>query len=63
MEIEDFQKCPYYSCEDITPWHGDIFDHPTYQVFCSKNGEKEKIFHIHCCRCSFFKNRKEVKIK
>lgn len=56
MEIEDLKKCPHYSCEDVTSWHGDVFDHPTYQVFCSKSGKKKKIFHIHCFRCSFFKN-------
>ena len=57
------EKCPYYSYEDVTPWHGDVFDHPNYQTFCSKNGEKEKIFQIQCFKCSVFKNNIENEMK
>lgn len=39
--------CKYLKTEDITPWHGDVFDHPDYKYTCEKR-EKEVIPFIHC---------------
>ena len=47
------EKCPYYSYEYTTSWHNDVFDHPDYSDFCSKNGEKKEI--VTCSRCSYNK--------
>lgn len=49
------ENCPHYSYKDVTPWHGDVFDHPSYQSYCSKDGKDKPIYLIHCVRCSFFK--------
>ena len=50
------ERCPYFSAEDATPWHGDVFDHPSYDYFCSKNGAKKQVYGIHCYRCEVLKN-------
>lgn len=39
--------CKYLKIEDVTPWHGDVFDHPDYKYTCEKC-EKEVIPFI-CC--------------
>ena len=28
--------CKYLKTEDVTPWHGDVFDHPDYKYICEK---------------------------
>ena len=46
------ERCPYFSVEDTTPWHGDIFDHPDYKYFCLKNNKKKEIIpSISCKKC------------
>ena len=30
--------CKHLQTEDITPWHGDVFDHPDYKYTCEKCG-------------------------
>ena len=48
----EYENCKYYTVEDTTPWHGDVFDHPEYKYFCSKNDRmKEIIPFISCKRC------------
>ena len=39
--------CKNLIIEDITPWHGDVFDHPDYKYTCKLTGE-EVIACIHC---------------
>ena len=29
----EYEHCQYYTVEDTTPWHGDVFDHPEYKYF------------------------------
>lgn len=43
-------NCKYLKQEDTTPWHGDVFDHPTYIFICKKNG-REVSQSLHCKRC------------
>lgn len=33
--------------KDVTPWHGDVSDHPDYQYTCQKTG-KEVIPFLQC---------------
>lgn len=42
--------CEFLKKEDITGWHGDVFDHPSYKTTCELDG-KEIIPVIHCKRC------------
>lgn len=32
--------CKYLKTEDITPWHGDVFDHPDYKYTCENVKKK-----------------------
>ena len=32
-------ECINLIMKDITPWHGDVFDHPEYQPICRLTGE------------------------
>ena len=50
------ERCPYFSAEDTTPWHGDVVDHPSYDYFCSRSGVKKQVYGIHCYRCEVLKN-------
>ena len=48
----EYENCKYYTVEATTPWHGDVFDHPEYKYFCSKNNQmKEIVPFISCKRC------------
>ena len=38
-----YEDCSYFEAEDITPYHGDVFGHPNYAYFCTKNGIKKEI--------------------
>ena len=42
-------KCKYFESKDITPWHGDVLDHPTYQLFC--NLYNRETTRYTCSRC------------
>ena len=39
--------CKNLITEDITPWQGDVFDHPDYKYICKLIG-REVITCIHC---------------
>ena len=48
----EYENCKYYTVEDTTPWHGDVFDHPEYKHFCSKDNKKKEIIpYLSCRRC------------
>lgn len=32
--------CKHLNTEDITPYHGDVYDHPEYKYTCKKSIEK-----------------------
>ena len=51
--IVDYEQCEFFHSEDVTPWHGDVFDHPVYHDFCLKNGEKKELIYPlgQCKRC------------
>lgn len=48
-----YEDCSYFEAEDITPYHGDVFGHPNYAYFCTKNGIKKEIKfpYIQCKKC------------
>lgn len=41
------EVCKYLNTEDVTPWQGDVFDHPEYKNTCQLTG-KEIIPFLHC---------------
>lgn len=46
--------CKFLIIEDITSYHGDVFDHPTYKYTCKKCN-KEVLPYI-CCNKERCKN-------
>lgn len=50
FKVVVMEDCKYLKTEDVTPWHGDVFDHPDYKHTCEKIG-REIIPFIHCKRC------------
>lgn len=52
----NYNNCPFREQEDITPYRGDVFDHPTYAFFCLKDGKKE-ITNIKCRNCDYITER------
>lgn len=51
-------KCIYFSYEDTTPWHGDVFDHPDYEYYCLVGEKKKKIFPWTCSGCPYYEEKK-----
>lgn len=49
----DYEHCKHFKYEDVTPWHGDVFDHPSYATFCTKTGKKRQLIYPEgqCKRC------------
>lgn len=48
-----YEKCEHCLQKDATSWHGDVFDHPEYKFFCTKNGEERELIYPEgqCRRC------------
>lgn len=44
----EYENCEYFSCKLIDD---DIFGHPDYEYYCSKNGEPKITYGIKCIRC------------
>lgn len=52
-------KCKYLKIEDVTPWHGDVFDHPEYKYCCTLKN-KELLFGIlQCHNCTKYDRRED----
>lgn len=41
--------CKHFENIDITSWHGDVFDHPSYQSFCHL--KNKNTFRYWCAQC------------
>lgn len=52
-------ECPYLHAEDITPWHGDVFDHPNFRYTCLKDPEHPKELILQDRQCARCKLRQE----
>lgn len=57
----DYENCEYFVTEDVTPYHNDVFDHPQYDYFCTKNGKKTPLYYPagQCGRCLKKNNKGE----
>ena len=49
-------SCIHLIKVDKTPWHGDVFDHPIYEFYCSYTpGDNIKLPHQYICKnCKYF---------
>lgn len=48
-------ECKNLKKEDITPWHGDVFDHPHYRYICKITGKE--VIKYFCCNnktCKYY---------
>lgn len=36
----NLKDCEFLKKEDITGWHGDVFDHPSYKTTCELDGKE-----------------------
>lgn len=52
-----FMECKYHKIEDVTSWHGDIFDHPDYKYYCTRQDKTKEIFSWTCLYCPFYKEK------
>ena len=52
-------ECKYLKIEDTTPWHGDVFDHPTYKYYCVKNGKKLIFGILQCHKCPYYEKENQ----
>ena len=55
--------CENLKKEGVTPWHGDVFDHPCYKYICKLSG-KEVLTYFRCNEsCKEYKPMQEHKEK
>lgn len=54
--------CENIIVKDSTSWHGDVFDHPSYEHICKLTG-KQVIPYIHCKpkRCKNYKTSNDTR--
>lgn len=50
--------CKHLITKDITPWHGDVFDHPVYEYTCKLS--KRKVMPLVNCKIKCCENYKPV---
>lgn len=50
--------CKNLIIKDITPWHGDVFDHPVYEYTCKLT--KRKVVPCFSCKSKCCKNYEPV---
>lgn len=57
---EIMSNCKNLITEDVTPWHGDVFDHPNYKYTCKLNNS-EVIPCLHCnnTRCKHYEPQED----
>lgn len=59
MEVIMDNECKYLKIEDVTTWHGDVFDHPSYKYHCIEKN-KDLLFGIlQCHKCTKYDRRED----
>lgn len=53
-------ECKYFKAEDVTPWHGDVFDYPDYKYYCTQQDKTKEIFPWTCSKCPLYKEKENV---
>ena len=57
--MADYEKCEYFEAVENT-LESTVFDHPNYTYYCSKSGERKKIFFPDgCCNRCLSNNTKQ----
>ena len=50
-------ECKYLEIEDVTPYQGDVFDHPCYKYHCTEKNKDLPFGIFQCHKCTKYKNR------
>lgn len=50
-------ECEYFKIEDVTPWHGDVFDHPSYKYHCTEKNKDLPFGILQCHKCTKYDRR------
>lgn len=58
FEVNYMTDCKNLIIKDITPWHGDVFDHPVYEYTCKLT--KRKVVPCFSCKSKCCKNYEPV---
>lgn len=54
-------ECKYFKTEDVTSWHGDVFDHPDdYKYYCTQQDRIKEIFPWTCSKCPHYKEKETI---
>lgn len=48
--------CKYLIADDVSGWHGSVFDHPDYEYTCSKTGN-EVSPRLRCRACDEYEEK------
>lgn len=46
----NYTECKYFLSEDVTGWHNDVYDHPSYKTYCTRDGGKRELI-LPCNQC------------
>ena len=52
-------ECKYLKIEDITPWHGDVFDHPSYKYHYTEKNKDLPFGILQCNKCTKYDRRED----
>jgi hypothetical protein len=52
-------ECKYLKIEDVTFWHGDVFDHPSYKYYCTKKNKDLPFGILQCHKCTKYDSRED----
>lgn len=61
--FKDYTDCKYFESEYTGDWHSDVYDHPDYTNYCTRTGEKRKLWcaGIQCNRCGEYKDEEIIR--
>jgi hypothetical protein len=59
MEVIMDNECKYLKIEDVTLWHGDVFDHPSYEYYCTKKNKDLPFGIFQCHKCTKYDRRED----
>lgn len=50
-------ECKYLKIEDVTPWHEDVFGHPSYKYYCTEKNKDLSFGIFQCHKCTKYKEK------
>ena len=50
-------ECKYLKIEDVTSWHEDVFDYPSYKYYCTEKNKDLPFGILQCHKCKYYEKR------